>query len=150
MNGYWKNTQETKKCLLHDNWLKTGDVGYLDQDGYLYLLDRVKDMILSGGENIYSAEVERALKENPIIDEVAVIGVPDKKWGESVKACVVLKLGITQNEAEIISECKKIIASYKCPKSIDFLSTLPRGTSGKILKRELRKPYWFDDGRQVN
>jgi len=150
MNGYWKNTQETKKSLLHGNWLKTGDVGYLDQEGYLYILDRVKDMIVSGGENIYSAEVERALKENPEIDEVAVIGVPDKKWGESVKACVVLKLGIPQSETKIISECKKILASYKCPKSIDFLSILPRSSSGKILKRELRKPYWLENSKQVN
>ena len=91
MNGYWKNIQETKKSILDGNWFKTGDVGYLDQEGYLYILDRVKDMILSGGENIYSAEVERALKQNPTIDQVAVIGVPDKKWGESVKACIVLK-----------------------------------------------------------
>ena len=150
MNGYWKNIQETKKSILDGNWLKTGDVGYLDQDGYLYILDRVKDMILSGGENIYSAEVERALKENPTIDQVAVIGVPDKKWGESVKACIVLKPNITENETKIISECRKILASYKCPKSVDFLTELPRSTTGKVLKRQLRKPYWVASNKKVN
>jgi len=150
MNGYWKNSQETKKSILDGNWFKTGDVGYLDQEGYLYILDRVKDMILSGGENIYSAEVERALKQNPIIDQVAVIGVPDKKWGESVKACIVLKPNTIKNETKIISECKKILASYKCPKSIDFLTELPRSTSGKVLKRQLRKPYWVASNKQVN
>jgi acyl-CoA synthetase (AMP-forming)/AMP-acid ligase II len=122
----------------------------LDEDGYLYIHDRVKDMIISGGENVYPAEVENALYSHPKIADVAVIGVPDEKWGEAVKACVVLKVGEELSQADIIAHARGHIAGYKCPKSVDFISALPRNPSGKILRRELRAPYWEGRERAVN
>ncbi|WP_298470473.1 fatty acid--CoA ligase [uncultured Erythrobacter sp.] len=150
MRGYYNNPGATEETIDPDGWLRTGDAGYLDEDGYLYIHDRVKDMIISGGENVYPAEVENALYAHPKIADVAVIGVPHEKWGEAVKACVVLKDGEELTEAEIIAHARKHIAGYKCPKSVDFIEALPRNPSGKILRRELRAPYWEGKDRAVN
>ena len=118
--------------------------------GYLYIYDRVKDMIVSGGENIYPAEVESALFGHPSVADVAVIGVPDERWGEAVKAVVVRKPGTETSPAELINWARERIAGYKLPKSVDFIDALPRNPTGKILKRELRKTYWGDRQRQIN
>lgn len=150
MSRYWNNDKATAETIDAAGWLRTGDAGYLDEDGYLYIHDRVKDMIISGGENIYPAEVENALYSNPAIADVAVIGVPDAKWGEAVKACVVVKAGETLDEAAVIAHARTQIAGYKCPKSVDFIEALPRNPSGKILRRELRAPYWEGKDRAVN
>jgi acyl-CoA synthetase (AMP-forming)/AMP-acid ligase II len=150
MRGYWNNPEATAATIDAEGWLRTGDAGYLDEDGYLYIHDRVKDMIISGGENVYPAEVENALYSHPKVADVAVIGVPDPKWGEAVKACVVVKAGETLTEAELIAHARTLIAGYKCPKSVDFIPALPRNPSGKILRRELRAPYWVGKDRAVN
>ena len=149
MKGYWKLPGETAKAFDGD-WFRTGDAGYLDEAGFLYIYDRVKDMIISGGENVYPAEVESALYGHPAITDVAVIGVPDERWGEAVKAVVVLKPGSQASEAEIIAYARERIAAYKLPKSVDFVDALPRTPSGKILKRELRERYWQDQERRVH
>ncbi|HEX7776207.1 MAG TPA: long-chain-fatty-acid--CoA ligase [Parvibaculum sp.] len=149
MKGYWNKPQATTDAI-RDGWFHSGDAGYFDADGYLYIHDRVKDMIVSGGENVYPAEVENALFSHPAIADVAVIGVPDERWGEAVKACVVLKPGEKAEAADIIAFAKTRIAGYKVPKSIDFISALPRNPSGKILRRELRAPYWEGRTRMVN
>lgn len=149
MLGYW-NLPEATTRSIRDGWFSTGDAGYLDKDGYLYIHDRVKDMIVSGGENIYPAEVESALFGHPAIADVAVIGVPDEQWGEAVKAIVVKKPGTSASAKEIIDFARERIAGYKVPRSVDFVEALPRNPSGKILKRELRKPYWVGRERQVN
>ncbi|MFN0123600.1 MAG: fatty acid--CoA ligase [Blastocatellia bacterium] len=149
MKGYWNLPNETARAI-RGAWFYTGDAGYLDEDGYLYIHDRVKDMIISGGENIYPAEVESALFGHPAIGDVAVIGVPDDKWGEAVKAIVVKKPGAEVTAEELIAYARERIAHYKTPKSVDFIAALPRNPSGKILKRELREPYWKDRERKVN
>lgn len=149
MKGYWGKPQATAKAIV-ERWFRTGDAGYFDEEGYLYIHDRVKDMIVSGAENIYPAEVENALMGHPAIADVAVIGVPDDKWGEAVKACVVLHPGRTTSADELLAFCKTRIASYKSPKSIDFLEMLPRNPSGKVLRRELREPFWRGRERRVN
>jgi acyl-CoA synthetase (AMP-forming)/AMP-acid ligase II len=149
MRGYWNLPEATAATIDSEGWLRTGDAGYLDDDGYLYIHDRVKDMIISGGENVYPAEVENAIYSHPSVADVAVIGVPDAKWGEAVKACVVVKPGQALSEAEVIAHARKHIAGYKCPKSVDFIAALPRNPSGKILRRELRAPYWEGQERQV-
>ena len=150
MAGYWNLPEATARTIGRDGWLRTGDAGYLDRDGYLYIHDRVKDMIISGAENIYPAEVESAICDHPDIAEVAVIGVPDDQWGEAVKAIVVLKQGREATAADIINFVKQRIAGYKTPKSVEFVSALPRNASGKILRRHLRDPYWAGKDRQVN
>jgi long-chain acyl-CoA synthetase len=150
MAGYWKLDEATAKTVDADGWLRTGDAGYLDEDGYLFIHDRVKDMIISGGENIYPAEVESAVYGHPSVAEVAVIGVPDDKWGEAVKAVVALKPGATPDADDIIAFARTRIAGFKAPKSVDFIDALPRNASGKILRRELRAPYWEGRERQVN
>ncbi|MGB7372102.1 AMP-binding protein, partial [Erythrobacter sp.] len=150
MRGYYNNPDATAETIDAEGWLRTGDAGYLDEDGYLYIHDRVKDMIISGGENIYPAEVENALYSHPAIADVAVIGIPSEKWGEEVKACVVMKEGEALTESEVIAHAREHIAGYKCPKSIDFIDALPRNPSGKILRRELRAPYWEGKERAVN
>ena len=149
MKGYWKNQAATAKSI-QDSWFYTGDAGYLDDEGYLFIHDRIKDMIVTGGENVYPAEVENALFSHEAIADVAVIGVPNKKWGESVMAIVVLKAGKIVSEQDIIIYTKSKIASYKVPKCITFAEILPRNPSGKLLKRELRAPYWEDEKRQVS
>jgi acyl-CoA synthetase (AMP-forming)/AMP-acid ligase II len=148
MKGYWGNDKATQAAFA-GGWFRSGDAGYL-KDGYLFLHDRIKDMILSGGENIYPAEVENALMLHPALADGAVIGVPDEQWGEAVKACVVLKPGAIANAAEIIEFMRGRIAHFKCPKTVDFLEAIPRNPTGKILKRVLREPYWRGRERRIN
>jgi long-chain acyl-CoA synthetase len=149
MKGYWQNPEATSQAVTPDGWFKTGDAGYADEDGYLYLHDRVKDMIVSGGENVYPAEVENALMQHPGIADVAVIGVPDDKWGEAVKAIVVKAADAEPTETDIIAFARERLAGYKLPKSVDFAEVLPRNPSGKLLKRELREPYWAGVQRRI-
>ena len=150
MVGYWNLPEATAKTLDTDNWLRTGDAGYMDEDGYLYIHDRIKDMIISGGENIYPAEVESAICDHPDVAEAAVVGVPDDQWGEAVKAIVVMKPGKSATAIDIIKFARERIATFKTPKTVDFISALPRNASGKILRRNLRDPYWAGKDRQVN
>jgi long-chain acyl-CoA synthetase len=153
MAGYWNNPAATAEAVTPDGWFRTGDAGYLDADGYVYLHDRVKDMIVSGGENVYPAEVENVLMRHPAVDDVAVIGVPDERWGEAVKAIVVLAPDSTVAadaiEADLIAFARSSLAGYKLPKSVDVTDVLPRNPSGKLLKRQLREPYWQGADRRV-
>ena len=146
MSGYWNNPGATSEAMVGDDWLRTGDAGTMDAGGYLYIRDRVKDMILSGGENVYPAEVERVLIEHPAVADVAVVGVPDPVWGEQVKAVVVAAPDAEIVDDELIAFCRDRLAGYKCPKSVDVVTELPRNTTGKILKREIRKQFWQDRG----
>jgi acyl-CoA synthetase (AMP-forming)/AMP-acid ligase II len=148
MRGYWNRPEATAATLV-DGWLHTGDVGRLDAEGYLYISDRVKDMIVSGGENIYPREIENVLFQMPCILDAAVIGVPDERWGESVKAVVVLRQGMTATEDEVINWTRERLATYKAPRTVDFIDALPRNPSGKVLKRVLREPYWAKARRNV-
>jgi long-chain acyl-CoA synthetase len=150
MLGYWNKADETRATITDDGWLKTGDAGYIDKDGFVFLTDRVKDMIVSGGENIYPAEIENVLAGHPAIAEVAVIGVPDEKWGETVKAVVALKSADRASAGDILAFGKKHLAGYKCPTSVDFIAALPRNPSGKVLKKDLRAPYWAGKARRIN
>jgi acyl-CoA synthetase (AMP-forming)/AMP-acid ligase II len=150
MVGYWNLPEATARTLDGDGWLRTGDAGYMDKDGYLYIHDRIKDMIISGGENIYPAEVESAICDHPDVAEVAVVGIPDEQWGEAVKAIVVMKPGKAATASQIINFTRERIAGFKTPKTIDFIDALPRNASGKILRRHLRDPYWAGKDRQVN
>ena len=138
MSGYWRKPLETAETVVQDGWLRTGDAAYLDQEGYVYLFDRYKDLIISGGENIYPAEVENILNGHSAVLEVAVIGVPHPKWGETPRAVVVLRPNTTATEAELVSYTRDRLAHYKCPTSVVFATKLPRNASGKLLKRELR------------
>jgi acyl-CoA synthetase (AMP-forming)/AMP-acid ligase II len=149
MNGYWNKNVLTAE-VLRDGWMYTQDLGFIDRANFVYVVDRKKDMIISGGENIYSWEVEEALRVHPDVAEVAVIAVPDDAWGESVKACVQLRPGRAISEAELIEHTRSLIASYKKPRSIDFVASLPRLFNGKIDKKALRAPYWQGRGRQVS
>lgn len=149
MRGYWNNTAATIENL-QDGWVRSGDVGFLDDEQYLFIIDRQKDMIVSGGENIYSREVEEALQTHPAVAEAAVIGVPDAQWGEAVKAVVVLRPASRCNASELIEHCRAQIASYKKPRSIDFVAELPRLTNGKVDKKKIRLPYWASHQRMVS
>lgn len=149
MTGYWKLPDATRACIDADGWFHTGDAGAMDTDGYVYIKDRIKDMIVSGGVNIYPAEIENALYAHPDVKEAAVIGVPDDKWGEVVKAFIVLKPGAAPTPDDIAAFCRERIAGYKVPRSMEFLENLPRNASGKVLKTDLRKPYWAGRDRQV-
>ena len=149
MLGYWKNEPATAQTLV-DGWIHTGDVGYLDQEGYVYVCDRIKDMIIYAGENLFPAEIEAVLSEHEAVAEVAVIGVPDEKWGEVVKAFVVPRQGGEVKQRELIDFARSRIADFKVPKSITFVDALPRNPSGKVLKRVLRAPFWQDQDRQVS
>ncbi len=149
MPGYWRKPEETA-AVLRDGWYFSGDMATIDEEGYIYIVDRKKDMIISGGENIYSVEVEKALSSHPAVLESAVIGVPDERWGEAVKAIVVLRPGMSATSDELIEHCRTQIAGFKCPRSVDFLDALPKSASGKILKRELREPYWQHYTRRVH
>jgi len=149
MKGYWNKPDATKESIV-DGWFYSGDAGFFDDEGYLFIHDRVKDMIVSGGENIYPAEVENALMSHDEILDAAVVGVPDEKWGESVKGFVVTRESSSLSEDRIISFVRTQIAAYKCPKSIEFINELPRNPSGKILRRELRDPYWEGIDRKVS
>jgi len=150
MAGYWNKVEETAAALNEEGWLHTGDAGYFDAEGYLYLHDRMKDMIVSGGENIYPAEVENILLSHASVADAAVIGVPDDTWGETVKAMVVLAPDATLDAQGIIDHCRQHLAHYKCPTSVEFIDVLPRNPSGKVLKRELRRPYWPEGGRSIH
>jgi long-chain acyl-CoA synthetase len=148
MVGYLNQPEVTARTL-RDGWMWTGDVATWDEDRYVFIVDRAKDMIISGGENIFSVQVEEAIASHPAVLECAVIGVPDDEWGESVKGFVVLKPGQAASEAEIIEQAKQNLASYQKPRSIEFVAELPKAPTGKILKRELRRPYWEDRERNV-
>jgi long-chain acyl-CoA synthetase len=141
MAGYFNRPEETAAAITPDGWLRTGDGGYLDDEGYLFLTDRIKDMIVSGGENVYPIEVEEALAQHPAVAHVAVIGVPDGRWGETVKALVVLRGGSAPSADELIAFARERLAGYKLPRSIAFVDDLPRTPSGKVLKRELRERF---------
>ena len=149
MLGYWKMPDKTAETVK-DGWLHTGDMGTVDEDGYIYLVDRKHDMIITGGENVYPREVEDALLEQPAIMEVAVVGVPDERWGEAVKAVVVLKEGMKATGEEIIKFAKSRLAGYKCPKSVDFRDSLPKTAVGKIARSQIRKEYWQNRDRLIN
>ncbi len=149
MAGYWRQPEETA-AVLHEGWLHTGDAGCLDADGFVYIRDRIKDMIVSGGENVYPAEVEGVLAAHPAVADCAVIGVPDERWGEAVKAIVVRRPGTGVTEEELIAWTRGRLAGFKRPRSVDFVESIPRNPSGKILKRELRQPYWAGRERRVN
>ena len=153
LKEYWRNPEATRQAYPEGRnerggWMRTGDGGYL-KDGYLFIHDRIKDMIISGGENIYPAEIENLLAKHPSVADGAIIGVPDSTWGEAVKACVVLKPGAQVTERELMDWMRERLAHYKCPKSIDFVDALPRNASGKILQRMLREPYWKGQERGV-
>jgi acyl-CoA synthetase (AMP-forming)/AMP-acid ligase II len=150
MKGFLGKPEETAAVLVEDGWFRTGDMGRVDDDGFVFVEDRLKDMIISGGENIYSPEIERVLAEHPAVMEVAIIGVPDDTWGETVKAVVSLKPGAEATEEDLIAWCRDRLAHYKCPRSVDVVAALPRNPTGKILKRELRRPYWAGRDRAVN
>ena len=149
MMGYWKRDEETRE-VLKDGWLYTGDIGMFDKEGFLYIVDRKKDVIISGARNIYAREVEKTIEQHPAVQEVAVIGVPDAYWGEAVKALIVLKPGMRATESEIIDFCKQRLASYKKPRSVEFVDSLPKNPGGKVLKRELRERYWVGMKRRVS
>ncbi len=150
MLGYW-NLPDVTSETLRNGWLHTGDSGRLDQDGMLFIVDRVKDMIISGGENVYSSEPEQAIYQHPAVAECAVIGIPHDSWGEQVHAVVVLKAGHSLSEQELIDHCKTLIAGFKCPRSVTFRDEpLPLSGAGKILKKDLRAPFWEGQGRNVS
>jgi long-chain acyl-CoA synthetase len=148
MQGYWNRCEETAQAL-RNGWLHTGDGAYMDDDGYLFIVDRMKDMIVTGGENVYSAEVENALSRHPAVVQCAVIGIPNARWGEAVHAVVVARPGSILSGDDLREDCRQFIAGYKCPKSIEFRSAMPLSAAGKILKRELRAPYWENQILQV-
>jgi acyl-CoA synthetase (AMP-forming)/AMP-acid ligase II len=149
MSGYWHKPDADAAALTEDGWLRSGDAGHLDADGYLYVSDRIKDMIISGGENIYPAEIERVLAEYPDVADVAVVGVPDDTWGEVGKAIVVPKPGVTFDGAALLAYCREHLASFKVPKSVLVVAELPRNATGKVLKRQLREPFWAERGSTV-
>jgi long-chain acyl-CoA synthetase len=140
--GYWERPEETRKAVI-DGWAHTGDSGYMDEDGYVTIVDRIKDVIISGGENIYSAEVENCIAQHPGVAQCAVIGIPHKSWGEAFHAIIMRKLGAEMTGDDVIAFCRERIAHYKCPSSVHVQDEmLPLSGAGKILKRELRKPFW--------
>ena len=148
MEGYWNKPAETAAAFL-DGWLRTGDVGRLDAEGYLYICDRSKDVIISGGENVYPREVENVLFAHPAIADAAVIGIPDATYGEAVLAVVVLKGGAELSADEVVTHCRRHLGGYKLPRRVEFVASLPRNPSGKVLKSELRAPYWRGHARNV-
>jgi len=150
MQGYWRQPELTAQAV-RDGWMHTGDAGYIDERGFVFLVDRVKDMIVTGGENVYSAEVENAIYQHPAVHECAVIGVPSETWGEAVHAIVVPKPNASVSAAEIVAFCRERIAHYKTPKSCEIRAQeLPKSGAGKIMKAELRKPFWKDATRGIN
>ena len=150
MLGYWKKPQETSETLKN-GWVHTGDGGYMDEEGFVYVVDRLKDMIITGGENVYSAEVENTIMQFPGLLECAVIGVPSKKWGEAVHAFVVVRDGIEVEEDEIMEYCRTQISSFKCPRTMDIQTNpLPKSAAGKIQKFELRAPFWDGLDRNIS
>lgn len=148
MRGYWNKPEQTEEALRR-GWMHTGDAGYMDDAGYVFLVDRIKDMVVTGGENVYSVEVEDALLRMPAIAQCAVIGVPDEKWGERVHAVIVLAAGAEAAEADIVAHCKTLIANYKCPRSFEFVDEMPLSGAGKILKYKLKEAHWSGQGRRI-
>ncbi len=150
MMGYWERPEETARAVVN-GWMHTGDGGYMDKDGFIYVVDRVKDMIISGGENVYSVEVENALAQHPAVAQCAVIGIPSEQWGETVHAVVVKRSGAQVTPGELIEFTRTLIAGYKCPRSVEITEVpLPLSGAGKVLKRELRKPFWEGRDRRVS
>lgn len=147
--GYWREPELTQKAFDAQGWLRTGDLARVDEEGYIYIVDRSKDMVISGGFNIYPTEVEQALYSHPAVYEACVVGVPDETWGEAVKAVVVLRPGKLASEAELIQHCRELLADFKKPKSIDFVAELPRNPNGKISRKEVREPFWAGHDRRV-
>lgn len=148
MKGYYGDEEQTARTIV-DGWLHTGDVGRLDAEGYLHITDRKKDMIISGGFNVYPSEIEQVIWSHPAVQDCAVIGVPDDDWGEAVKAVVECKPGMSVERTALIDLCKSRLGSVKAPKSVDFVDALPRSSIGKVLKRELRDRYWEGQGRKI-
>jgi len=149
MEGYHNRPEATAEALA-GGWMHTGDAGSLDDEGYLYVSDRVKDMIISGGENIYPREIEDVIFRMPAVADAAVIGVPDEKWGETVKAVIQVKEGETLTENDVLSHCRQNLGGFKQPKSVEFIDLIPRNLSGKVLKKDLRAKYWEGRDRSVN
>jgi len=148
--GYWNNPEETAQAF-RDGLFRTGDIGYQDEDGYVYILDRLKDMIVTGGENVYSGEVEAVICQHPAVREAAVFGIPDPQWGELVTVCVVLKPGKALTADDLITHCRRALANYKIPRHVEFMeSELPKSGSGKVLKRVLRERFWAHQERAVS
>jgi long-chain acyl-CoA synthetase len=148
--GYWNDAEQTTRALTPDGWLRTGDLGRLDEEGRIFLVDRAKDLVISGGENVYPVEVENVLAEHPQLAEVAVIGVPHERWGETVKAIVVPRPGAQVSQDEVIAFVRRRLAGFKCPTSVDVVAMLPRTATGKVLKHMLREPYWRGYVRRIN
>jgi long-chain acyl-CoA synthetase len=148
MRGYWRRPEATAETL-RGGWLHTGDVGSLDADGFLYIHDRLKDVIVTGGLKVYPQMVEQVLSGHPAVAEAAVVGVPDERWGESVRAVVVPKAGAAPSEAELIRFCRERLGGFQCPKSVDLVAELPRTATGKVLKRNLRESFWSGQARRV-
>jgi long-chain acyl-CoA synthetase len=150
MHGYWNSPDQTQ-LAFRDGMFRTGDIGCQDAEGFVYILDRLKDMIVTGGENVYSGEVEAVIYQHPAVREVAVFGIPDPQWGELVMACVVLKPGITVTADELVAHSRRSLANYKIPRRIEFSTgELPKNGSGKILKRALRERFWVHQERAVS
>ena len=150
MRSYWDSLEETKRAF-RDGFFRTGDVGYRDANGYFYILDRLKDMIVTGGENVYSGEVEAVIYQHPAVREAAVFGIPDPQWGELVTACVVRKPGMSLRENELIAHCRRSLGNYKVPRRVELSDAeLPKSGSGKILKRILRERFWVEQKRAVS
>ena len=149
MKGYWNMPDATEEAIRPGGWFRSGDAGYFDVDGYLYMYDRVKDMIVSGGENVYPAEVENVLMSHPAVADVAVIGIPHERWGETPRAMVVRAPGVDVTEQQLIAHCREQLATFKCPTSVEWMDVLPRNPSGKVLKKDLRAPFWEGHGRLI-
>jgi acyl-CoA synthetase (AMP-forming)/AMP-acid ligase II len=149
MKGYWNRAEEQAE-MMRSGLTHTGDAGVIDNEGYIYLRDRIKDMVVSGGENIYPREVENILFEHPAVADAAVIGIPDAKYGEALLACLVLREGGSLSAEEVVDFCRGRLAGYKIPRKIAVLDALPRNASGKVLKTELRRPYWQGKGRFID
>jgi acyl-CoA synthetase (AMP-forming)/AMP-acid ligase II len=149
LKEYWRNPEATRESFDPEGWFKTGDVAHCDDEGFYFVDDRKKDMIISGGENIYPAEIENVLMGHPAVVDCAVIGVPSERWGETVKALVVAAPEARPEAKELVDYCRERLAHYKCPTSVDWLERIPRNPSGKILKTELREPYWKGEQRFV-
>ena len=151
MLGYWNRPEETAKALVAGGWYRSGDVAYADDHGYLYIVDRAKDMIISGGENVYTTEVENALYAHPDVLEAAVVGVPHETWGEAVHAEVVPRTGTSPTAADLIEHCRGLIGGYKVPRTVTIRTEpLPKSGAGKILKRDLRAPFWEGHKRAIH
>jgi acyl-CoA synthetase (AMP-forming)/AMP-acid ligase II len=148
MKGYYKAPEKTAETII-DGWLHTGDVGHIDAGGYLHLTDRKKDMIITGGFNVYPATVEQVIWSHPAVQDCAVIGVPDVKWGEAVKAVIELNPGQSVSAEDIIALCKDKLGSVMAPKTVDFIERLPRSPAGKVLKKDLRETYWLGHSKKI-